>query len=92
MEIPANVGSQLAILQPSREEVRAFSWQNQTMALRLFDDLAGAKDWLTRFRIAWETLFPSRAYMQQRYQIFHPLLIPFYYPYRWLRGLRKISG
>lgn len=92
VEIPVEVRSQLAILQPSREEVRAFYWQNQTMALRLFDDLAGAKDWLTRLRIAWETLFPSRAYMQHRYQIPHVLLIPLYYPYRWLRGFRKLSG
>lgn len=91
-EIPANVRSQLATLKPSWEEVRAYSWQHQTMALRLFDDLAGAKDWLTRLHIAWDTLFPSRAYMQQRYQIPHPLLIPFYYPYRWLRGFRKVSG
>jgi hypothetical protein len=92
VEIPGNVRSQLAILKPSWEEVRAYSWQNQTMALRLFDDLAGAKDWLTRLRIAWDTLFPSRAYMQHRYEISHPLLIPFYYPYRWLRGFRKVSG
>lgn len=92
VEIPGNVRSQLAILKPSWEEVRAYYWQNQTMALRLFDDLAGAKDWLTRLHIAWDTLFPSRAYMQHRYQIPHPLLIPFYYPYRWLRGLRKLSS
>lgn len=91
-EIPVNVRSQLAILKPTWEEVRAYSWQNQTMALRLFDDLAGAKNWLTRLRIAWDTLFPSRAYMQQRYVIPHPLLIPLYYPYRWLRGFRKVSG
>ncbi|MFB2935993.1 nucleotidyltransferase family protein [Aerosakkonemataceae cyanobacterium BLCC-F154] len=92
VEIPGKVRSQLAILKPSWAEVRAYSWQNQIMALRLFDDLAGAKDWLTRLHIAWDTLFPSRAYMQHRYQIPHPLLIPFYYPYRWLRGLRKVSS
>lgn len=91
-EIPGNVRSQLATLKPSWEEVRAYSWQNQTMVLRLFDDLAGAKDWLTRLHIAWDTLFPSRAYMQHRYEIRHPLLIPLYYPYRWLRGFRKVSG
>ncbi|MFB2880457.1 nucleotidyltransferase family protein [Floridanema aerugineum] len=91
-EIPGNVRSQLATLKPSWEEIRAYSWQNQTMVLRLFDDLAGAKDWLTRLHIAWDTLFPSRAYMQHRYEIPHPLLTPFYYPYRWLRGFRKVSG
>ena len=90
-EIPVNVRSQLVALKPTWEEVRAYSWQNQTMALRLFDDLAGAKDWLTRLHIAWNTLFPSRAYMQQRYQIPHSLLIPLYYPYRWLRGFRKVG-
>jgi len=92
VNIPANVRSQLSSLQPSWEEIRAYSWQHQTMASRLFDDLAGAKNWLTRLRIAWDTLFPSRAYMQHRYKIYHPLLLPFYYPYRWLRGLRKVPG
>jgi hypothetical protein len=30
--------------------------------------------------------------MHQRYHISHPLLLPFYYPYRWLRGLRGVRG
>jgi hypothetical protein len=47
--------------------------------------------WRQRVRFARTNLFPSAAYMRQRYQIKHPLLLPLYYPYRWLRGLRGRS-
>ncbi len=90
--IPVEVIDKFRNLKPSREEVRTYLWQHQTMALRLFDDVAGAKDWRQRFRIIWDTLFPTFEYMQHRYRIPHSLLVPFYYPYRWLRGLRRVSG
>lgn len=92
VQIPAEVVDELRSLQPSRNEVRTYIWQHQTMALRLFDDVAGAKDWRQRLRIIWDTLFPTFEYMQHRYRIPHPFFIPFYYPYRWLRGLRRVPG
>ena len=35
-------------------------------------------------------LFPSTSYMRERYGMPHPILLPFYYAYRWLRGLGLI--
>lgn len=90
--IPAEVIVKLEAFQPSRDEVRTSIWQHQIMALRLFDDVAGAKEWRQRFRIAWDTLFPNREYMLHRYKIPHPLLVPLYYPYRWMRGFRRLSN
>lgn len=90
--IPADVLDKFLTLEASREEVRTYAWQYEIMALRLFADVAGAKDWRQRLRIVWDTLFPTREYMEYRYKILHPLLVPFYYPYRWLRGLRRVSN
>lgn len=93
--IPANVLEQLHILHPSGDEVQVFTWRtakHQTMALRLFTDVAGMADWLHKLHLAWSTLFPTRVYMQHRYCIFHPALIPLYYPYRWLRGLKRMPS
>jgi hypothetical protein len=32
-------------------------------------------------------VFPSARYMRENYGMRHSLLLPFYYGYRWLRGL-----
>jgi hypothetical protein len=55
---------------------------------RFWTDLAGITGWRQRLRFARTNLFPSAAYLRQRYAIPHPLLVPLYYPYRWWRGLR----
>lgn len=44
--------------------------------------------WTERWRFATATVFPSAPYMRRRYGVQHSWLLPFYYPYRWLRGLR----
>ena len=91
--IPANVLERLHALHPSGDEVQVFTSltaKHQTMALRLFTDIVGVPDWLHKLHFAWSTLIPTRAYMQQRYSILHPALIPLYYPYRWLRGLKRV--
>lgn len=59
---------------------------------RFLTDLRTMTGWRQRLRFAWTNLFPSAAYMRQRYAIAHPLLLPFYYPYRWFRGLRGLGG
>ncbi|MGC8958941.1 MAG: nucleotidyltransferase domain-containing protein [Chloroflexia bacterium] len=61
----------------------------RSVARRFWDHLAGRPTWSGRLRFAWDNLFPSPAYMRERYAIRHPFLLPFYYPYRWLRGLRS---
>ena len=42
-----------------------------------------------RAYLAWISLLPSPAYMRHRYNIRHSLLLPLYYPYRWLVNLFK---
>jgi len=55
---------------------------------RFWSDLRAIPGWRQRLRFARTHLLPSAAYMRRRYGIAHPLLLPLYYPYRWLRGLR----
>ena len=90
--IPDHVVERLSAVQPSRAEARTFTWlttENRSVARRLWVDVASMPGWRGRLHFAWTALFPSVAYMQQRYHISHPLLVPFYYPYRWLRGIRS---
>jgi hypothetical protein len=80
----------LQALQPSPREARVFGWltePDRSVARRLWVDLASLPSWSRRLAFAWINLFPSAAYMRHRYGIRHPLLVPLYYPYRWLRAL-----
>lgn len=43
-----------------------------------------------KVRYVWDILFPSKAYMVQAYQINHPGLLLFYYPYRYYIGVRGV--
>jgi len=58
------------------------------VALRFRDDLAGISGWRRRLRYALINLFPSPAYMMQRYSPRHHVWVPLYYPYRWFLGIR----
>jgi hypothetical protein len=89
--IPAGVLHALRSHPPSRAEQRVFSRLSgapRPAGQRFWSDLTSMPSWRQRLRFARTNLFPSAAYMQQRYRVPHPLLLPFYYPYRWLRGLR----
>lgn len=89
--IPSAVLDKLQAMAPSRREERVVRWlsePNRSVARRLWVDLATMPSWPRRVAFAWNNLVPSVAYMRQRYAIRHPLLVPFYYPYRWLRAVR----
>ncbi len=89
--VPAAVVEQVRRLQPSREEQRITGYltaADRGVASRFWTDLASISDSTTRLGYAWTHLFPSPAYIRARYHVRHPLLVPLYYPYRWLRGLR----
>ena len=89
--IPPAALDQLRGLRPSMDEVRIVAYltaEKRSVAQRFWSDLASTSSWRQRVAYAWTHLVPSAAYMGARYQIVHPLLLPFYYPYRWLRGLR----
>jgi hypothetical protein len=89
--VPGAVLQRLHGLVPSRRERRVFRWLTQpdrSVARRLWVDLLTLPGWSPRLAFAWLNLIPSAAYMRQRYGIRHPVFVPLYYPYRWLRALR----
>jgi hypothetical protein len=90
--IPGNVLEQLGRLRASPAELRAFTWltaDHRPVAQRFWVDLVSMPGWQKKLRYAWINLVPSLAYMQHRYHIPSPFLVPLYYPYRWLLGLRS---
>lgn len=90
--IPAESRQRLDALQPSAAEMQVVAWRTASqrpVAQRFWSDLASMGGWRQRLHYAWIQLFPSAAYMQQRYGIRHRLLVPLYYFYRWWLGLRS---
>ncbi len=93
ISLPDGVMERLQALTVSREESQVFSRFSQrkrSVARRFLDDLIFLPNWSTRLRFAWHNLFPSAAYMRRRYQIQSSWLVPLYYPYRWLLGIRSV--
>lgn len=94
--VPADVLARLDRMTPSRAEEQVFSWltgERRPVLERFWADLATMPNWTERLSYALRQLFPSYRYMRHRYAISHPLLLPFYYPYRWWLGLyRSIVG
>jgi len=91
--VPNDIQEKLHLLRPSPTEVRVFNWCaagcSPGVAENLWTVLVGMRDWRRRFAYAWRNLFPSPAYMRERYGISHSMLVPLYYPYRWFLGLRS---
>jgi len=91
--IPADVMAQVRGLEPSAAEQRVNAWLTSPArppAQRLWADLVSLPTWSLRLRFLRTNLIPSATYMRERYQIRNPLLLPFYYPYRWYRGVRGL--
>lgn len=61
-----------------------------TSAQKTWFDLQQRPNWWERIRIVAQKLLPRPAYMVQRYQIRYPLLLPFYYLWRWLKMIYLI--
>lgn len=90
--VPQEVLAQLRRLRPSPAEEKVFARLTagpRPAGQRFRDDLASLPEWRVRLGFAWVNLLPSPAYMRQRYQIRHSALVPLYYLYRWLLGLRS---
>ncbi len=88
--IPPAALERLREARPSPAERRLhnrLASHRRSVARRFWENLAGRPTWTERLRFAWSNLFPSPAYMRERYAIHHPLLLPFYYLYRWILGL-----
>jgi hypothetical protein len=90
--LPAGIEERLQRMRPSAEETRVFNWLSagrRPVAQRFWADLASMAGWDQRLRYGLGNLFPSPQYMRHRYNIQHRFLLPLYYPYRWLVGLRR---
>ncbi len=88
--VSEDVLERVALLVPSAAEqqvVRRMMTSNQSSARRLQSDLATLPDARQRARFLYHNLFPSTAYMDERYGITRPVLRPIYYFRRWLTGL-----
>lgn len=91
--IPPAALEELRLLRPSRAEERIYARLSagyRPAGRRLWDDLADTPSCRRRLHLAWVNIFPTSAYMRQRYGIRHRLLVPFFYPYRWFLGLRGL--
>ena len=88
--IPAEVLRRFAAARPSAAEADLFQRLSVKAAAgrRFWTDLRSMANWRQGLHFARTNLLPSAAYMRARYGIRHPWLVPLYYPYRWLRGLR----
>ena len=90
--IPAEALAALGALQPSPVEARVFggmSTGQRSVASEVWSGLAGLGGTAGRLRYLAAKLLPSAAYMRQRYRIRNAALLPLYYPYRWLLGVRS---
>jgi Uncharacterised nucleotidyltransferase len=53
-------------------------------------DFAGLPTWRARLRRAWQLAFPPRAFIESQYGKRSPLLLPWLYARRGLRGIRRL--
>lgn len=91
--VPDPIRQQLEELQPTPAEARVverLTAGERPVLQRFWHDLLSTPGWGRRLHYALAQLFPSPAYMRQRYGVGHPLLLPLAYPYRWLVGLRGL--
>jgi hypothetical protein len=88
--IPAAVLCRLEAATPSPTEVDLFTrLSGETSPLqRFWVDLRDMRDWRARLHYARSMVLPSPRFMRERFAIRHAWLVPFYYPFRWLRALR----
>jgi hypothetical protein len=94
--LPAQVLSRLRSLEPTPAEKRAVRWlavAQDSPGLYYWAGLKGLTNpWLRLRYILDKYAFPSPRFMRLRYDVPHPALTPFYYPYRWALGVARVLG
>ncbi len=91
--VPVATLERLQALTPSPAEERVFRWltaESRPPAQRFWADLWGQPSWTRRASFAMRQLFPTPAYMRQRYRIKPRWTLLFFYPYRWVLGVKGI--
>ena len=87
---PADVVSAATELTASEEEQRVVHLllsEQRPVVQRFWSDLSTMSSWRRRSSYLLANLFPSPAYMQDRYDLHSRGLLPLAYPYRWALGL-----
>ena len=90
--VPDNAMQRLAQLHPSPAEAAVFqrlTKGHRPVAQRFWDDLSSLPDWRSRAEFALPNLFPTPAYMRERYDLPQSFPILLSYPYRWAIGLQE---
>ncbi|MFN8625256.1 MAG: nucleotidyltransferase family protein [Candidatus Binatia bacterium] len=90
--VPGDILERVRRMRPTADERRIVGYltaAERGAGRRFRDDLVSMHGWHGRLGYAWTHLVPSAAYMRERYHVRHPLLLPFYYPYRWFRGILR---
>jgi hypothetical protein len=90
--VPADVLAALATMRPSLRERYELSRSRLPPAGIVLTLIAEVRDRRGGALFLLKTIFPSAEFMIGRYHIRHRWQVPFYYPYRLLRGLRKDSS
>jgi len=88
--IPAGVISELAEVNPTPFERDYFSRtgaSSSTPSRTFIDDFKNIPGLRDKSFFALANIFPSYHYMKHRYKIKHPVMLPFYYIYRWYLGI-----
>lgn len=88
--MPPDVPARLETLVPRPVEARVYALltsERSAPGRRLLEDVQGMSGRGARLRFLLHNLFPSAAYMDERYGIDEPWQRPLYYVYRWWRGL-----
>jgi hypothetical protein len=91
--MPESFLNQLESCEPGKTEERVYRMLTSTSrsaAIRLVDDLSVISGVKGKLSFILGNLFPSREYMQARYQIGTATLIPLYYPFRWWLGIKGV--
>jgi hypothetical protein len=91
--VPDEAIARLDALAPTPGERRVHGWltaETRPAGRRFRSDLLTLPSWADRLRFARANVLPSAAYMRDRYRIGHGALLPAFYVYRWLSGLRDL--
>jgi hypothetical protein len=91
--VPEEFLQKLNATAPSQDELRinpTLSGGKRSVGQRFIDDIRSIPGLREQIRFIFSNLFPSPDYMRQRYDIHRSILIPLYYPYRWIVGLKSL--
>ena len=91
--LPVDLLQAVATLQPSRAERRIIRWRTsdrKRTGIWAVINNTGEIPLSSRLRYLAAQAFPSVSFMRENYRMAHPVLLPLYYCYRWLRGLGLI--